>query len=73
MLCQREKGERVAGYRHPPVWEKRMKKQIVRLDRVMEELRRSLPELEKRYKVKALGVFGSYVRGEQDSKSVGIY
>jgi uncharacterized protein len=46
-----------------------MKKQMVLIERVLEELRRSLPELEKRYKVKALGVFGSYVRGEQDSRS----
>lgn len=46
-----------------------MKKQRVPLDRTIEELRRSLPELEKRYRVKALGVFGSYVRGEQQPGS----
>jgi uncharacterized protein len=42
-----------------------MKKQMVPLDRAIEELRQRLPDLEKRYKVKSLGVFGSYVRGEQ--------
>ncbi len=46
-----------------------MKNKMIPLDRAMEELRRSLPELEKRYKVKTLGVFGSYVRGEQRSRS----
>jgi uncharacterized protein len=46
-----------------------MKKQMIPLDKAMEELRQSLPDLEKRYRVKSLGVFGSYVRGEQHSKS----
>jgi uncharacterized protein len=46
-----------------------MNKQSARLDRAVEELRQQLPDLEKRYKVKSLGVFGSYVRGEQHSKS----
>jgi predicted nucleotidyltransferase len=42
-----------------------MKKQIVPLDRTMEELRQRLPDLKKRYRVKSPGVFGSFVRGEQ--------
>ena len=46
-----------------------MKKQMISLDRAVEELRQRLPDLEKRYKVKSLGVFGSYVRGEQHSRS----
>ena len=32
-------------------------------------LRREMPELRDRYKVKSLGLFGSYVRGEQRRKS----
>lgn len=35
----------------------------------MEELRQNMPELESRYKVKKLGVFGSYIRGEQHKGS----
>jgi predicted nucleotidyltransferase len=46
-----------------------MKNTIIPLDKTMEKLRLSLPELEKRYAVKTLGVFGSYVRGEQGSES----
>ena len=32
-------------------------------------LRKHLPELRERYSVKSLGVFGSYVRGEQKKRS----
>ena len=32
-------------------------------------LRRHLPELREKYKVRSLGVFGSYVRGEQRKRS----
>ncbi len=46
-----------------------MKNQTVMLKRITEELRQSMPELERRYKVKTLGVFGSYVHGEQYKKS----
>ena len=35
----------------------------------MEELRQNMPELESRYKVKKLGVFGSYIHGEQHKGS----
>ena len=35
----------------------------------MEELRQHMPDLEQRYKVKTLGVFGSYIRGEQHKGS----
>jgi len=38
----------------------------VRFKRV---LRRHLPELREKYKVKSLGLFGSYVRGEQRKRS----
>jgi uncharacterized protein len=46
-----------------------MKKQMVPLERAIEEIRQRLPDLEQRYRVKSLGVFGSYVRGEQHSRS----
>jgi predicted nucleotidyltransferase len=46
-----------------------MKKQKIPLGRVIDELRQVLPDLEKRYKVKSLGIFGSYVRGEQHPRS----
>ncbi len=32
---------------------------------IVEQLRQHLPELEQRYQVKSLGVFGSWTRGEQ--------
>lgn len=35
------------------------------LDRLIAVLRRHMPELEEEFKVRLLGVFGSYVRGEQ--------
>jgi len=46
-----------------------MKNQIISLKRLMEDLRQYMPELEQRYKVKTLGVFGSYIRGEQHKRS----
>ena len=39
------------------------------LTRAKRILRKHLPELRERYSVKTLGVFGSYVRGEQKKKS----
>lgn len=39
------------------------------LARAKRILRRHLPELRERYSVKSLGVFGSYVRGEQRKNS----
>lgn len=35
----------------------------------VEVLRKHLPELRQKYSVKSLGVFGSYVRGEQHTDS----
>jgi uncharacterized protein len=46
-----------------------MKNQTISLKKIMEELRQQMPELERRYKVKTLGVFGSYIRGEQHKGS----
>ena len=36
---------------------------------ILDELRRLRPELEKRYPIREMGVFGSYVRGEQREDS----
>lgn len=35
----------------------------------MERLREALPEFQERYGVKTLGIFGSYLRGEERRKS----
>jgi predicted nucleotidyltransferase len=40
--------------------------ELVRAKRI---LRKHLPELRERYSVRSLGVFGSYVRGEQRKRS----
>ena len=40
-----------------------------RLDSFRKTLRQHLPELTRTYQVKTLGVFGSYVREEQDAES----
>jgi predicted nucleotidyltransferase len=39
------------------------------VDRIREVLARNRRELRRRFKVKDIGVFGSYVRGEQRKKS----
>ena len=39
------------------------------VDRIKEVLARNKGELRRRFKVKDIGVFGSYVRGEQKKKS----
>lgn len=36
---------------------------------IIAKLRKIEPSLQRRYQVKSLGVFGSYIRGEQKSKS----
>jgi predicted nucleotidyltransferase len=43
--------------------------EILKLDFIIEELGRLLPIVIDRYAVDSLGVFGSYVRGESDSRS----
>jgi uncharacterized protein len=42
---------------------------IQRLEDLVLTLRRHLPEIAKRYNVKSIEIFGSYVRGEQDKDS----
>ena len=39
------------------------------LEEIRQILRQSMPELEDRYKVKSLGIFGSYIRGEAKRSS----
>ena len=39
------------------------------LNRTIRIIRRNMPELRKRYRVRRIGVFGSYVRGEQRKRS----
>ena len=40
-----------------------------KVDRIVSALKEQIPELAIHYRVKSLGVFGSYVRGEQKSRS----
>ena len=40
-----------------------------KIDQIIMNLREDMPVLREKYKVKALGVFGSYVRGEQKKSS----
>ncbi|MCD4767866.1 MAG: nucleotidyltransferase family protein [Methanosarcinales archaeon] len=40
-----------------------------KIDQIIMKLRENKPVLEEKYKVKTLGVFGSYVRGEQQEGS----
>ncbi|MDH4129482.1 MAG: nucleotidyltransferase family protein [Spirochaetota bacterium] len=39
------------------------------LENILKQIKKVLPELKEKYKIKSLGVFGSYVRGEQNKKS----
>jgi predicted nucleotidyltransferase len=39
------------------------------LDEVIAQLRRVQPDLRRRYPIRELGIFGSYVRGEQTQDS----
>lgn len=44
-------------------------KPLPNLDEILVRLRTHFPELRARYHIASLGVFGSYVRGEQHKKS----
>jgi uncharacterized protein len=46
-----------------------MNNKTISLQEIIEELRKQKPELERRYKVKTLGIFGSYIHGEQNKRS----
>lgn len=39
------------------------------LEEILQILRENMSELSSRYKVRSLGIFGSYVRGESDEES----
>jgi hypothetical protein len=39
------------------------------IERFKSEIEKSMPILKDRYKVKTIGIFGSYVKGEQKKKS----
>jgi uncharacterized protein len=39
------------------------------LDEIIDTLRRAEPDLKRRYPIRSLGIFGSYVRGEQTDAS----
>ncbi len=39
------------------------------IEKILKTLRENMPVLREKYKVKTLGVFGSYVRGEQKKSS----
>lgn len=38
-------------------------------EKIMKKLDENMPTLREKYKVKTLGIFGSYIRGEQKKKS----
>jgi predicted nucleotidyltransferase len=42
---------------------------VYTLEKILNILRKHKPELEKKYPISALGVFGSYARGDADEKS----
>jgi predicted nucleotidyltransferase len=46
-----------------------MERSFLELDEILSILRLHLPELRERYGVASLGVFGSYVRGQQRERS----
>ena len=48
---------------------RRATKPLPALEEILQILRNRMPELVERHHVKTLGVFGSYVRGEQTRKS----
>lgn len=39
------------------------------IEKIMSEIRKSMPILREKYKVKTIGVFGSHVRGEEKKRS----
>lgn len=45
------------------------KKNGISRDRILQRLHSLLPELRRQYRVKSLGIFGSYVRGDQRKQS----
>ena len=46
---------------------------LVAKDKLLLKLKGHLPKLSKEYNIKSLGVFGSYVRGEQKKTVIWIF
>lgn len=42
---------------------------MTEIDKITNELRKNIPQLKEQYSVRSLGLFGSHVRGEQQSGS----
>ncbi len=42
---------------------------MTEVEKIMKKLNENMPTLREKYKVKTLGIFGSYIRGEQKKKS----
>ncbi len=42
---------------------------MLEVEKIMDKIRENIPYFKKKYGVKNFGVFGSYIRGEQNSKS----
>ena len=42
---------------------------MTEVEKIMKKLNENMPTLREKYRVKTLGIFGSYIRGEQKKKS----
>lgn len=42
---------------------------MTEVEKIMKKLDENMPTLREKYRVKTLGIFGSYIRGEQKKKS----
>ncbi|MFZ3169629.1 MAG: nucleotidyltransferase family protein [Candidatus Methanoperedens sp.] len=42
---------------------------MTEVEKIMKKLNENMPTLREKYKVKTLGIFGSYIRGEQKKSS----
>jgi len=42
---------------------------MTEIAQIMDEIKKNMPYFKEKYKVKTLGVFGSYVRGDQKKRS----
>lgn len=42
---------------------------MTEVEKIMKKINENMPVLKEKYKVKTLGIFGSYIRGEQKKKS----
>ncbi|TRZ89013.1 MAG: nucleotidyltransferase [Methanosarcinales archaeon] len=42
---------------------------MTEVEKIMKKLNENMPTLREKYRIKTLGIFGSYIRGEQKKKS----